>query len=233
MCMDMRCGPVSHNSLAEESRGQQDGWPRPGWIWLPIFALSPINTVAFLNSSRFRLILVTTHTKANAATNGCNRGTASQSTGEGTLGRRLRYRMCSTRVRMSRTIYLPSGATSHRVGSGYADRMDPGPAQRLGQELLWACPLQRSSLLLNSRFFGKAAPVFSNHAHFLAAQTCVLDCHAEKRVLVVLIVRRERILVKHHQFRIIGAHSCKIGELCSDRSDQARLSLHTFFVRHR
>jgi len=35
---------------------------------------------------------------------------------------------------------------------------------------------------LNSLLFGKAAPIFSNHPHFLAAKTSVLVCHAEERV---------------------------------------------------
>jgi hypothetical protein len=51
---------------------------------------------------------------------------------------------------------------------------------------------------LNSLFFGKAAPIPPDHAHFLATESSVLDCHAEKRVLLVLIVCGKRILMEQH-----------------------------------
>src|SRR5215469_10797477 len=121
---------------------------------------------------------ITARTKASEATSGCKRGTAFQSMGEDTLGRRLQCRTCSTNARTCRTNDLPCGATSHRAGSGCADPMVLGLAQYLGLELLWACPVQESSLLLNRRFCGKAGSVLSDHAHFLAAQTCILDRHA-------------------------------------------------------
>jgi len=38
---------------------------------------------------------------------------------------------------------------------------------------------------LNSLFFGKAAPIPPDHAHFFPTQTCVLDRHAEERVFVL------------------------------------------------
>ena len=33
---------------------------------------------------------------------------------------------------------------------------------------------------LNSLFFGKAAPIFSNHPYFLATETCILYRHSEE-----------------------------------------------------
>ena len=137
-------------------------------------------------------------TNPNAATIGYTIGTASPSTGVGRLGRRLPCRMCSTRAHKCRTICLPCAATSRIAGTGYEGRMCPGLAQYLGQELWWACPLQKASFLLNSRYLGKAAAVLPDNPHFLAAKTSVLDCHAEKRVLVVLIVCGKRILVKQY-----------------------------------
>ena len=86
---------------------------------------------------------------------------------------------------------------------------------------------------LTSLFFGKAARAPPDHAHFLATQTSVLDRHAEKRVLFVLIVSGKRILVENHQFRTVGAHPCKVWEFRSDHSDQGSFSLHSFVIGQR
>jgi hypothetical protein len=86
---------------------------------------------------------------------------------------------------------------------------------------------------LNSIFFGKAAPIFSNDSHFLAAKTGVLDCHAEKRVLVLLVVSGKGVLVEQHKFRVIRAGFREFRKLLSDRRDQIGLSLHPFVIGHR
>lgn len=41
---------------------------------------------------------------------------------------------------------------------------------------------------MNSIFFAEAASILSDHAHFLAAKTSVLNRHAEQHVLVFLVV---------------------------------------------
>ena len=74
---------------------------------------------------------VSEYTNPNAATIGCKRGTAFQSTRAGRLGRRLPYRKCSTRYRRCRTTCLLCGATSRTAGSEYVSRRhrDPFPPQ--------------------------------------------------------------------------------------------------------
>jgi hypothetical protein len=79
----------------------------------------------------------------------------------------------------------------------------------------------------------EAASVLPDHTHFLPTETCVLDCHAEERVFVLLGVGSEGILVEQHLFRVIRARLCKLGKLLSDSSDQAGLSLHAFVIGHR
>jgi hypothetical protein len=61
---------------------------------------------------------VTARTRASAPTIDYMRGTASPSTGAGTLGRRLPDQRYSTNDRTHRTTDLPCGATSRRAGSG-------------------------------------------------------------------------------------------------------------------
>jgi hypothetical protein len=73
--------------------------------------------------------------------------------------------------------------------------------------------------LLNSLFLGKAAPIPLDQPHFLAAQTCVLDRHAEERVLVLLVVGGKGVLVEQHQFRVIRAGFREVWKILSDRSD--------------
>jgi hypothetical protein len=60
------------------------------------------------------------HTTANAATIGCKRGTAFQSTGAGRLDKRLQYRTCSTGIRRCKAICPLCGATSRKAGIGCA-----------------------------------------------------------------------------------------------------------------
>jgi hypothetical protein len=90
-----------------------------------------------------------------------------------------------------------------------------------------------SAFSLNSLFFGKAASVFPDHAHFLPTETCVLDRHAEERVFVLLVVSSKRVLVEQHQFRVVRAGFREVGKILSNRRDQAGLSLHPFVVGHR
>jgi hypothetical protein len=66
------------------------------------------------------LAIANVHTNPNAATIGCKRGTGFQSTGAGRQGRLLLCRGYSTHVRRCKTIYLLSGVTSRRAGSGCA-----------------------------------------------------------------------------------------------------------------
>lgn len=87
--------------------------------------------------------------------------------------------------------------------------------------------------LLDALLFTKGASVLPDHTHFLAAQTRVLDCHAEKRVFVLLVIGGEGVLVKQYQFRIIHARFRELRKLLSDRCDQAGLSLHAFVSSHR
>jgi hypothetical protein len=59
----------------------------------------------------------------------------------------------------------------------------------------------------------EAASVLPDHTHFFPTETCVLDCHAEERVLVLLVVGSEGILVEQHLFRVIRARLCELGKL--------------------
>ncbi len=68
--------------------------------------------------------------------------------------------------------------------------------------------------------FADSAPVLSNHADFLSTQTCILDSHAEEHVFAVLVAGGKGILVEQHQFRVIRARFCELGEFPSDGGDQ-------------
>ena len=85
-------------------------------------------------SNLSRQWFLTSHTRANTATNGCMRGTGFHSTDGGRRGRHLPCQTCSNRIRMCRTIYLLFGATSRRAGSGCA-----------------AAPMSRASCLPQAR----------------------------------------------------------------------------------
>ena len=89
-----------------------------------------------------------------------------------------------------------------------------------------------SCFLLDSVLLAEGASVLSDHAHFLAAKTSVLNSHAEQQILVLLIVGSEGVLVKHHCFRIPRAHSRKVRKLRSDSSDETGLALHALVVIH-
>lgn len=69
--------------------------------------------------------------------------------------------------------------------------------------LVVVCHVVDTIALLDSAFFGKAAPIPPNHAHFFPTQTCVLDRHAEELVFVLLVVGSESVLVEQDQFRVI------------------------------
>jgi hypothetical protein len=92
-------------------------------------------------------IITTVRTKPNVATIGCKKGTGLKSTGAGRLGRRLPYRKCSTRCRSRKTIGLPYGATSRKVGIGCADPMVPGHVRHRGGEESCECQLWDSYFL--------------------------------------------------------------------------------------
>ncbi len=81
-------------------------------------------------------------------------------------------------------------------------------------------------------FTGNAA-VFTNHAHFLAPETCILDRHTEQNVFVLLVIGSKGVLVEQHELGVIRARFREVGELLPDGSDQAGLSLHPFVVGHR
>jgi hypothetical protein len=85
---------------------------------------------------------------------------------------------------------------------------------------------------LNSVLFAKCASVFPDYPQFLATQTCIFDRHAEKHVLILLVVGGKRVLVESHQFRIIRAGFREVGKLLPDGGDQAGLSLHAFVIGH-
>jgi hypothetical protein len=89
----------------------------------------------------------TAHTRGNETTIGCMRGTAFQSTDEGTLGRRLPCQRYSTNDRIRRTICLPSVATNCTAGSGLRGRMCLGLAQCRGGEESCECQLWDSYFL--------------------------------------------------------------------------------------
>jgi hypothetical protein len=86
---------------------------------------------------------------------------------------------------------------------------------------------------LDRFFFTETASILSNYAHFLAAQTGVLDRHAEQHVLVLLVVGSKGVLVEQYVFGVIRAGFREVGEILSNRSDQAGLPLHAFIVGHR
>jgi hypothetical protein len=75
---------------------------------------------------------------------------------------------------------------------------------------------------LNSIVFGKAAPILSDHTHFLPTQTCVLDRHAEQHVFVLLVVGGKGVLVEQYVFGVVRAHPCKVWELLPYGRDQIR-----------
>ncbi len=86
--------------------------------------------------------------------------------------------------------------------------------------------------LLDSLFFSKTAPVLPNHTHFLSAQTCVLDRHAEELVFVLLVVGGKNRLVEQHQFRVMRAGFREFGKLRSDGRDEVGLSPHALVIGH-
>src|ERR1039458_8750756 len=71
------------------------------------------------------------------------------------------------------------------------------------------------------------------HTHFFPTEASVLDCHAEERVFILLVVGGKGVLVKQHQFRVVRAGFREFGKLRSDGRDQAGLSLHALVVGHR
>jgi hypothetical protein len=85
---------------------------------------------------------------------------------------------------------------------------------------------------LNSLFFGKAAPILSNHMHFFLPESGVLNRHAEQHVLVLLVVRGEGVLMQYDSLNIGGAHPREVRKLLPDGCDQAGLSLHSLLVVH-
>jgi hypothetical protein len=91
------------------------------------------------------------------ATSGYTRGAASKSTDGGMRGTLLLYRTCSIDARRCKSSSRPCGATSHRAGSGYADRMAPGSSgsqPRDPKQLIWQRhsreenPARRKAILL-------------------------------------------------------------------------------------
>jgi len=69
-------------------------------------------------------------------------------------------------------------------------------------------------------FLSEGASVFPDHAHFLPTEASVLDRHAEEHVFVLLVVGGKGVLVEQHQFRVIRARFCELGEFPSDGGDQ-------------
>jgi hypothetical protein len=113
----------------------------------------------------------TFHTNPNAATIDGKRGTGSQSTDEGRLGRRLPCRRYSTGGHTCKAICLPCAVTSRRAGRGCAARMvqdfslgrflDPrqwtiwqihSRVQDLATRIADSVPVLGSSLPMPSRF---------------------------------------------------------------------------------
>ena len=86
---------------------------------------------------------------------------------------------------------------------------------------------------MDAVFLAKAASVLPDHTHFLPAQTCVFDRHAEELVFVLLVVCGKGVLVQQYLFRVVRTGFRELWKLLSDGSDQAGLSLHRFIIGHR
>src|ERR1035441_1507128 len=86
--------------------------------------------------------------------------------------------------------------------------------RRCGKECgsVWSCSL-------DCALFAERLSVLE-HTPFLPTEACILDCHAEERVFVLLVVGGKGVLVKQHQFRVVRAGFREFGKLRSDFREQ-------------
>src|SRR5205807_8393787 len=124
-------------------------------------------------SNLSRQWFLTSHTRANTATNGCMRGTGFHSTDGGRRGRHLPCQTCSNRIRMCRTIYRSNGGSisrwTHLFGSlnslfmyVYANR----PAHPLHPPQTCTLPAQHRATLVSAAptlALGPAVPTLSSN----------------------------------------------------------------------
>jgi hypothetical protein len=81
-------------------------------------------------------------------------------------------------------------------------------------------------------FLAQRAPILSDHMQFFPTETSVFDRHAEKHVLVFLVVGSKSVLMEQNVFRVVRAQPCKVWELLPYGRDQAGLPLHAFVTVH-